>query len=316
MAYTPEQRRNIALAKRLSAGHAPRVRLALLEAMGVESNFRNLNYGDRDSMGVLQQRRQYYPNSGKNVAYDIQQFLSRADRANKQMGGSAGQLAQAVQRSAFPSRYDERGSQAKQLLGGSLGSGGSSGGLGLVSRLGGAQAANGGPTGGYKQQVAAYLLQQSSMLAAGQQMDPSAILGLVAERQAAEAPSATGQELAGRVAQRGGQIRAGKGSGINELFYDPLGAIKHDQSIAPIGGHSDHVHVALNTLGAQLAAERKARQMGLHVGEEQDSDTHQVHVSDSNHYKRFGHTKWRRASDVSGQSPRMAAFYRWVQRNY
>lgn len=86
MALTPEQQRNIAIANRLSAGHAPRVRLALLEAMGVESSFRNLNYGDRDSLGVLQQRKQFYPNAGKNVANDIQQFLQRADRANKQVG--------------------------------------------------------------------------------------------------------------------------------------------------------------------------------------------------------------------------------------
>lgn len=29
-----------------------------------------------------------------------------------------------------------------------------------------------------------------------------------------------------------------------ELFYDPLGGIKHGQQIGAIGGHSDHVHVA------------------------------------------------------------------------
>lgn len=29
-----------------------------------------------------------------------------------------------------------------------------------------------------------------------------------------------------------------------ELFYDPLGGIKYGQEIGPIGGHSDHVHVA------------------------------------------------------------------------
>ena len=29
-----------------------------------------------------------------------------------------------------------------------------------------------------------------------------------------------------------------------ELFYDPLGAIKHGAPIPPIGGHTDHVHIA------------------------------------------------------------------------
>lgn len=29
-----------------------------------------------------------------------------------------------------------------------------------------------------------------------------------------------------------------------ELFYDPKGAVKNGSDIAPIGGHSDHVHVA------------------------------------------------------------------------
>ena len=29
-----------------------------------------------------------------------------------------------------------------------------------------------------------------------------------------------------------------------ELFYDPLGGIKHGRSIGAIGGHRNHVHVA------------------------------------------------------------------------
>lgn len=29
-----------------------------------------------------------------------------------------------------------------------------------------------------------------------------------------------------------------------ELFYDPQGGIKHGRNIGPIGGHSDHVHIA------------------------------------------------------------------------
>jgi len=29
-----------------------------------------------------------------------------------------------------------------------------------------------------------------------------------------------------------------------ELFYDPMGGMKHGRNIGAIGGHSDHVHVA------------------------------------------------------------------------
>ncbi len=34
-------------------------------------------------------------------------------------------------------------------------------------------------------------------------------------------------------------------SAIEELFYDPRGGIKKNRQIGPIGGHSDHVHIAL-----------------------------------------------------------------------
>jgi hypothetical protein len=154
------------------------------------------------------------------------------------------------------------------------------------------------------------MLESAQSLASGRAPDASGLLNLALQRQQSDQPSAPAQQLAGRV--RGGN---GGGAGINELFYDPLGAIKHGQRIAPIGGHRDHVHVALGSLAAQLAAERQARAMGLHVGEEQDSDFHNVHVSDSYHNKNFKGTKFRQAADVSGSAARMAAYFRWVQRN-
>lgn len=118
MAYGPQQRSMIDLAKKLSANSPMRVRKALLEAMAVESNFRNLGYGDRDSEGVLQQR----PSTGwgpasESAGTDIRQFLSRANQTNRGFQGSAGQLAQAVQRSAFPDRYDEHKQEVNRLLG-------------------------------------------------------------------------------------------------------------------------------------------------------------------------------------------------------
>lgn len=179
MAYTPEQQRNIQIALARSQHDTPRVRQALLEAMGVESNFRNLNYGDRDSMGVLQQRRQYYPRSGKNVAYDIDQFLSRARRADHQVGGSAGALAQAVQRSAFPGRYDQQAGRVSALLGGKSGSPGYQ----VASRVGAPQAAAQSATGLSRQAITSYLLESSNALASGRQVDPNAILQLATLRQ-------------------------------------------------------------------------------------------------------------------------------------
>jgi hypothetical protein len=45
------------------------------------------------------------------------------------------------------------------------------------------------------------------------------------------------------------------GRNILELFYDPLGAIKNGQSVAAVGDHTDHVHLALARGGK--ASERK-----------------------------------------------------------
>lgn len=115
---TPEQRRNIrkALAEAKRHGASPREQKALVEAMGVESNYRHLPYGDRDSVGVLQQRpSQRWGPAGESVETDVSQFLERARAANTQ-GGSAGALAQRVQRSAFPDRYQARSGEADTIL--------------------------------------------------------------------------------------------------------------------------------------------------------------------------------------------------------
>ncbi len=111
--------------------------LALLAAGLVESNMRNVDYGDRDSRGVLQQR----PSQGwgtreqvMNPEYAARQFLKRAMDIDDY--SNIGDLAQQVQRSAFPGRYQERKDDAKWLLqnlgfnggGGGGGNGGGGGG--------------------------------------------------------------------------------------------------------------------------------------------------------------------------------------------
>lgn len=117
----------------LAVGASERVLLAALEAAIVESGVRNLDYGDRDSLGVFQQR----PSAGwgtpaqiTNPVYAARAFLLGPARAgsagaNAEPGavardrtwrGTAGQLAQAVQRSAFPHRYDQVEDKARALL--------------------------------------------------------------------------------------------------------------------------------------------------------------------------------------------------------
>ncbi len=102
---------------------------AALATGWVESRYRNLAYGDRDSLGVFQQRPSQgwgSPSEVQNLDYAINAFYDAASKVNdKNM--TFGQLAQAVQRSAFPARYDQAGSIVDQILslfGSSSGGGG------------------------------------------------------------------------------------------------------------------------------------------------------------------------------------------------
>ena len=115
-----------------SRGVTAKVMLAAFEAGWVESHMNNLNCGDRDSLGVFQQR----PSMGwcspsslcLNVTHATNKFLDQAipnDRNNP--GYTAGQLAQSVQRSAYPARYDQAESKARSMMaevGGSRGADG------------------------------------------------------------------------------------------------------------------------------------------------------------------------------------------------
>lgn len=103
-----------------------KVMLAAFEAGWVESHMHNLNCGDRDSLGVFQQR----PSAGwgtpeqiLNVTYATNAFLDQAipnDQEDPSM--TAGQLAQSVQRSAFPDRYDQSEGKAREMIGIAAGS--------------------------------------------------------------------------------------------------------------------------------------------------------------------------------------------------
>ncbi|MDN3293811.1 hypothetical protein QWM81_07095 [Streptomyces ficellus] len=97
-----------------------KVMLAGFEAGWVESHMNNLPCGHLDSVGVFQQR----PSQGwgtreqcMDVAYASNAFFVRAvetERAHPEW--TAGQVAQGVQRSAFPERYDQAEAKARALI--------------------------------------------------------------------------------------------------------------------------------------------------------------------------------------------------------
>lgn len=107
-------------------GVTDKVLLAAFEAGWVESHMNNLNCGDSDSLGVFQQR----PSMGwcdpadlcMDVPHATNAFLDQAipNDANNP-GYSAGELAQSVQRSAYPGRYDESEGKANELIAGEAG---------------------------------------------------------------------------------------------------------------------------------------------------------------------------------------------------
>ena len=98
-----------ALRQAKSMNASAKVLLALFEAGNVESHWANSSVAtDHDSVGFLQQR----PSTGwgtidqiMNVAFATRSFVSRA-MAKEHGAATAGQLAQMVQISAYPSKYD------------------------------------------------------------------------------------------------------------------------------------------------------------------------------------------------------------------
>ncbi|MFI8998768.1 hypothetical protein [Streptomyces sp. NPDC053542] len=94
--------------------------LAAFEAALVESGMENLDHGDLDSVGVFQQRPSMDWGTAEqcmNVNYAAHRFFERAieeDADDPDL--TAGQLAQKVQVSAYPERYDAREEEARQLI--------------------------------------------------------------------------------------------------------------------------------------------------------------------------------------------------------
>jgi hypothetical protein len=113
------------VAASVSAGTRPT--LALMEAVIVESGVMNLGYGDATSTGILQVLSSTAAGLGID-ARDVEQccnvFLTRGFTgaggaiavAAKYPNLTAGQVAQAVQGSAYPGRYDQRQTEAQAFV--------------------------------------------------------------------------------------------------------------------------------------------------------------------------------------------------------
>jgi cell wall-associated NlpC family hydrolase len=107
---TDEQRRNaatiIAVGKELAA--PPRAWLVALATAMQESTLRNIDYGDRDSLGLFQQRPSQGWGSPAQVTdpvYSARTFYNRLLQVPDWADQPVTVAAQTVQRSAFPSAY-------------------------------------------------------------------------------------------------------------------------------------------------------------------------------------------------------------------
>ena len=148
----PAQRRvgSRVLAQADQDGATGKARLALIEACLVESNMLNLSYGDASSVGVLQLLSMHGSvASRRNVPHVVHLFLTQGFTgrggaialARQHPSWSAGNVAQAVQGSAFPGRYDQQYTNAASWL---HAWGGDTGGTGIdvfgtAGQLGGSQ---------------------------------------------------------------------------------------------------------------------------------------------------------------------------------
>lgn len=118
MAYTAEQKKIASLIVRIGRKRkATRKEIvSALETGLVESSLRNLAGGDGTSVGWRQETSGSYGNvNRRDVRGGINRYYNETAQAGRGAGKTAGQLAQSVQRSAFPARYDQRRGEALGL---------------------------------------------------------------------------------------------------------------------------------------------------------------------------------------------------------
>ncbi|MDR1450566.1 MAG: hypothetical protein LBI84_10310, partial [Propionibacteriaceae bacterium] len=115
-----EQSENASLIAGVAAqrGLIPRAVSIALATAFQESKIRNLDYGDLDSLGLFQQR----PSAGWGTPeeildpyYSTNMFYDAMERVDGWQSADIGDVAQEVQRSAFPDAYDQHIARARIL---------------------------------------------------------------------------------------------------------------------------------------------------------------------------------------------------------
>ena len=116
----PEQARNAALiaGMAIKRGLVPRAASIALATAYQESGIRNLDYGHSDSIGLFQQR----PSTGWGTIeqimdpwYSTREFYRAMERIKNWKTRSINDVAQAVQRSAYPDAYRQHETNARAL---------------------------------------------------------------------------------------------------------------------------------------------------------------------------------------------------------
>jgi murein DD-endopeptidase MepM/ murein hydrolase activator NlpD len=114
---TPEQRRTVRTVLRVGrqTGAPRKRRKAAVETIGVEANYLNPAGGSGSSVGAFQEIALWGPASKRrNVAGAARRFYRKAATAD--VGQPSYELAQDVQRSAFPGRYRGKSVEAGAIL--------------------------------------------------------------------------------------------------------------------------------------------------------------------------------------------------------
>jgi hypothetical protein len=120
MTLTAEQVANAATIAQVGRdrGLPERAIVIALATAQQESRLRNLDYGDRDSLGLFQQR----PSAGWGTEAQVQDPVYAAGKFYDHLVGVPGwetgrltEVAQSVQRSGFPEAYEQWGDMAEKL---------------------------------------------------------------------------------------------------------------------------------------------------------------------------------------------------------
>ncbi len=127
LTLSPEQAQNAAIivAKSYEMGLPEQAAVIALTTAWQESALRNLAYGDRDSLGLFQQRPSYGWGTNAQIMdpwYSSGRFYQALVKISGWQTGGISEMAQKVQRSAYPSAYVKHETNAKALAGALRGS--------------------------------------------------------------------------------------------------------------------------------------------------------------------------------------------------